>query len=118
MKPDYLAVILIGGGSSWGRAPDKEEAIKRAMKALKEWTIYFDLSNIEVGINVIDVAGYSDCRWGSNPDGWLHGTNTKTGKDEAIKRPIELVKRTTPRWKIKRRLVGSTRFNYSGGTDD
>jgi len=103
MTPDYLAVVLIGGGSSWGRAPDKEAAIQRAMKALKDWTIYFDLSNTEVEINVIDVAGYSDCNWGGNPGGWLHGTNIKTGQDEAIKRPIEIVKRRTPRWRIKRR---------------
>lgn len=99
MTNDYLAIIPIGGGSSWGRAPDKEAAIKRAIKSLKDWNVYFNLSNVEVTVNVIDVHGYSDCSWGAYPDGYVHGKNEATGIDEAIKRPIEHVKCTTPKWR-------------------
>lgn len=99
---DYLAIILIGGGSSWGRSPDKEDAISNAIAALKDWDDFFDVSGVEVNINVIDVIGYSDCSWGGYPGGWMHGKNEATGMDEAIKRPIEKIKRMTPRWKRKR----------------
>ena len=96
---DYLAVILIGGGSSWGRSPDKETAIKRAITALRDWTAYYQLSNTEVTINVIDVQGFGDCSWGGHTEGWMHGISEATGQSEAIKRPVEQVKRQTPRWR-------------------
>jgi hypothetical protein len=102
-KTDYLAIIPIGGGSSWGRDPDKETAINHAIRNFKDWEVYYDVSNIEVTINVIDVQGYDECAWGGYPGGYIHGTNEATGEDEAIKRPIEHVKRTTPKWKHRKR---------------
>ena len=48
---DYLAVILIGGGSSWGRSPDKEEAIRRAIANYRDWDVYYKVANTEVIIN-------------------------------------------------------------------
>lgn len=99
---DYLAVILIGGGSSWGRSPDKETAIKNAIASLRDWEVYFDVSNYEATVNVIDVRGYSKCSWGGYPGGWMHGTNEATGDDEAIKRPVEVVKRMTPKWRRRK----------------
>jgi len=100
---DYLAIILIGGGSSWGRSPDKETAISNAIKSLKDWNSLFDVSDIEVTINVTDVQGYSQCSWGGHHDGWIHGTNQATGEDEAIKRPVEVVKRQTPKLPKRKR---------------
>lgn len=97
---DYLAIIPIGTGSSWGRAPDKEAAIKRAITNFKDWEIYYDVSNIEVTINVIDVQGYSTVSWYSRG---VEGKNEATGKTEAIERPIEYVVRTTPKWKRRKR---------------
>jgi hypothetical protein len=99
---DYLAIIPIGGGSSWGRSPDKEEAIKNAVNAFRDWGVYYDVSGIEVTINVIDVQGYGECSWGGHPGGHIHGANETTGSDEAIKRPIEHVKRITPKWKRRK----------------
>src|SRR5262249_8792241 len=93
MRPDFLAVISMGGGSSWGRSPDREIAIENAITALKDWNDVFDLAQKEVTINVVDVQGYGKCHWGAYPDGWLHGTNEATGEDEAIDRPVEHVKR-------------------------
>lgn len=100
---DYLAIIPIGGGSSWGRAPDKEAAIENAIAALRDWDVYFDVSEIDVTINVIDVQGYGSCSWGGHPGGYVHGTNEITGNDEAIKRPVEHVMRITPKWKKRRK---------------
>jgi hypothetical protein len=99
MEPDYLAVILIGGGSSYGRAPDKEKAIAFAVRALRDWNRLFDVSNVDVVVNVIDVQGYSDCQWGGHPDGWMRGKSEATGEYEPIKRIAETVTRRTPRWK-------------------
>lgn len=96
---DYLAIIPIGGGSSWGRAPDREKAIEHAIKSLRDWEVYFDVSEIDVTINVIDVQGYGKCVWDSRG---IHGTNEATGEDEAIKRQIEHVVRITPKWPRKR----------------
>jgi hypothetical protein len=47
--------------------------------------------------------GYSDCRWGGYPDGWMRGKNEATGEVEAIKRPFEVIKRMTPKWRRPRR---------------
>jgi len=96
---DYLAIIPIGTGSSWGRSPIKETAITNAVTALKDWTVYYDLANTEVAINVVDVIGYGNCVWGGHSDGYLHGVNEVTGKDEVINRPVERVTRMTPKWK-------------------
>ena len=102
-KHDYLAIIPIGGGSSWGRAPDKEAAIKNAIANYRDWEVYFVVANTEVTVNVIDVNGYSTCDWGGHPGGHIHGKNEVTGEYEAIKRPIEHVKRITPKWKRRKR---------------
>lgn len=92
----------MGGGSSWGRSPEKETAIKNAITALKDWHVYFNVSGIEVTVNVIDVQGYGSCSWGGYPGGYVHGTNEATGVDEAIKRPIDHVKQMTPKWKRRK----------------
>jgi hypothetical protein len=99
---DYLAIIPIGGGSSWGRAPDREKAIGYAIKSLKDWQSLFVVANTEVIINVVDVDGYDHCFWGGYPGGWLRGVNNVTGEEEVIDRPIEAVTRVTPNWRTKR----------------
>lgn len=100
---DYFAIIPIGGGSSWGRASNKETAIQNAIASLRDWQVYYDLSAVEVTINVVDVAGYSDVDVAAGRPDWLMSTNEVTKEYEAIKRPIEHVKRTTPAWKRKKR---------------
>lgn len=100
---DYLAVILIGSGSSWGRSPDKEDAIKRALRAYRDWDSLFDIYDKDVLINVVNVAGYSDCRWGGYPGGWMYGKNEATGADEPIKRKIEHVTRRMEKRRRKAR---------------
>jgi hypothetical protein len=98
MKHDYLAIIYIGGGSSWGRAPVKETAIKNAITALRDWRSLFKVADVEVTVNVVDVTGYGQVTWSHHG---FDGVNEKTGKDEHFDPPVELVKRTTPKWRFK-----------------
>jgi hypothetical protein len=101
-QTDYLAIILIGGGSSWGRSPDKEEAIKLALRNYRDWGGHFDIWGKEVTLNVIDVKGYDHVHWGSYPDGWLHGVSEATGEDEVINRTNEQITRVfTAKRKVK-----------------
>lgn len=99
---DWLAVILIGGGSSFGRDPDKERAIDIAIRNYRDWDHLFIVSDRDVTLNVVDVIGYGNLSWGAYPDGWLRGISEATGKDEKITRPVEQVIRRTPKWKTRR----------------
>ena len=95
---DYLAIIPIGAGSTFGRGRDKEKAIRTALAHLRDWDSLYNTSEIQVTINVVDIHGYGDCDWGF--DG-LQGVNEATGKYEPIQRPVEHIKRVTP--KLRRR---------------
>ena len=101
-QADYLAIIPIGGGSSWGRSPDKDAAVQNAIRSLRDWDSLFDVSGIEITVNVVDVQGYSDCSWGGHPGGYMYGKNEETGLDEPVKRPFEKVKVVTPKWKRRK----------------
>lgn len=67
---DYLAVILIAGGSAWGRSPDKQAAIKNCLKVYKQdWGKLFKIRKGDVvSINVIDVHPHGDVTW--DHQGW------------------------------------------------
>src|SRR4051812_36227912 len=92
---DYLAIIYIGGGSSHGRSSDKEKAITNALKHLRNWRSLFQVSDIDVEVNVVDVEGYSDVSWGV--DGLQGLDQTAPNKWEKIDRPFEHLTRRTPR---------------------
>ena len=95
-KRDYVAIVTIGAGSSHGRAPTPDEAVKRCLVYLRDWEHLFKVDDITVPVNVVEVTGYGDLHWGAYPDGWLHGINEATGKDEVITRPIEVIKTYVP----------------------
>lgn len=99
---DWLAVILIGGGSSFGRDANREKAIDLAVRHFRDWDHLFAVADREVKVNVVNVTGYSDLTWGAFPSGWLHGVNNATHADEPINRPVEIVVRRTPKWKRRR----------------
>lgn len=93
---DYLAFILIGAGSSYGRSPRKEEAIKTAIQSLGDWRHLFKVDDVDVTINVVDVNGYDTVLWGPDgifgvPEGQPHT------KHERVVAPIEKVTRHTPK---------------------
>lgn len=87
---DYLAVIFIAGGSSWGRSPKKEEAIKNAVRIYKsDWGKLFKIKRGDnVVVNVLDVFPHDQVAWDSRGF-W-------TGDDEKLDRKVEIINRIVP----------------------
>lgn len=88
---DYLAVIMLPGGSSWGRDADKETAIKKAIKRVRDWRDLYQVSDKEVTVNVTDVEGYDDIHWNDLGEWYADG--------KLFKPVFEKIKRRTPKWK-------------------
>lgn len=90
-KAEWLAIILIGAGSSFARGADREEQINRAVRiAFSDWRTLFDLAGQEVSVNVYDVTGRSNV--------WWDHLGLHSDEDEALG-PIpqgEVVKRRFP----------------------
>jgi hypothetical protein len=86
---DYLAVILVGVGSCWGRSPNKEMAIKNCLRAYKQdaGSIFKIAKGDEVIVNVIDVAPHDEVSW-DNRGIWVG--------DQKLERKIEQVHRSVP----------------------
>lgn len=86
---DYLAVILVGVGSCWGRSPDKETAIKTAVRVYKKdaGSVFKIRKGDKVTVNVIDVAPHDQVTWDSRGV-WVG--------DERLDRKIEQVERLVP----------------------
>lgn len=68
----YLAMIFIGGGSSWARQDTAFEAIK-SVKALceEDWGRLFTFGDAASRINVYDATGVED--WYADDDGVFNG---------------------------------------------
>ena len=70
---DYLAIILLGGGSSWARGPDAEKAITDVTKQVKsDWGRLFNLEGVEVRVNLWDITGNDVVYW---DDCGMHADN-------------------------------------------
>jgi hypothetical protein len=87
---DYLAIIYIGGGSSWGRGSDKDSAVKNAVKSLRDWKTLYKVSNVMVTVNVFETEGHDDIAW-DDLGFWADG--------KKFKPTIETVKCLTPNWR-------------------
>jgi len=88
-KHDYLAVILVGVGSTWGRSPDKEKAIKTALRVYKQdaGSVFVIKKGDPVTVNVVDVAPHDEVWWDNR--GVYAG-------DQKLDREIERVDRVVP----------------------
>ena len=88
-KKDFLAIMMIGAGSSYARGPDRQDTIDRCAKiAVSDWGSLYDMSGKETTINVVDVTGYEKIWWDSR------GVHTaEDPKDDAVL-PVEQVKVT------------------------
>ena len=84
---DYIAIILIGCGSCWGRDKDKETAIKTAVRVYKRdaGSIFKIKKGDQVKINIIDVYPHDEVRW-DDLGIWLDG--------QKLEKPVEVVTRT------------------------
>jgi hypothetical protein len=90
MKKDYIAILLVGAGSSYARGPDKQDCIDRVGKiAVSDWSSLFDLRGKEATVNVVDVTGHEQVWWDAR------GVHVEGKPDLAL--PIEQVKITLPK---------------------
>lgn len=97
---EYLAYILIGGGSAWGRSENKEAAISFAVKSLKDWQTFYKVEDTDVTVRVVEITGYDEVVWEYDK---ISGKKPGAEKFEPIGNPIERVTRHTPDWKRSRR---------------
>lgn len=84
---DFLAIILVGAGSSFARGPDKADCIARVKKIAKsDWSTLFDLAGKKATINVVDVTGHDEVWWDSR------GVHVKGDPEPSL--PVEQVEVT------------------------
>lgn len=82
---DYLAIILIGAGSSWARGPNKDDVVARVKRGVvADWSSLFKLKGAEATVNVVDVTGYDEVWW---DDRGIH-----VGGDPEPSLPVERIK--------------------------
>jgi hypothetical protein len=63
MKKDYLGIIFLMGGSSYGRASTPEEARDNALRSLMDWAHLADLREAKVVVSTYDVTGHESIAW-------------------------------------------------------
>jgi hypothetical protein len=86
---DFLAIIMVGAGSSYARGPDREDCIERVKRTVvSDWQTLFDLGGKEATVNVVDVTGHDEVWWDSR------GVHVEGQPELAL--PIEQVKVTLP----------------------
>jgi hypothetical protein len=65
-KKDYLAIILVGAGSSYARGPDRDDCIARVSRmVVADWSSLYDVAGKEATVNVFDVTGHESVWWDS-----------------------------------------------------
>jgi hypothetical protein len=98
--PDYLAIVFIGAGSSYGRASTEFEAVSLAKASVeKDWAKYYVFEPDKVfTAHVFDVTGHDKIFWGD------HGVFIAGDNPERI--PWEDAIRVTfklPKQRVKKR---------------
>lgn len=65
---DYLAVALIGAGSSYARGPDLEYCVTRLGKIIvSDWSSLYDVGGKPCSVNLFEVPpGFGRVRWGAD----------------------------------------------------
>ena len=54
-KKDYLAIILVGAGSSYARGPDRQDCIERVKRmVVLDWSSLFDVAGKPATVNVVE----------------------------------------------------------------
>lgn len=73
IENDYIAIVYIGAGSSYGRANQINKAVELATKFLQsDWKHMFDFSGVNVSVNIYEVTGNTSVYW---DDCGVHGDN-------------------------------------------
>lgn len=65
-EKDFLAIVMIGAGSSFGRSDTEIGAVERCRKEAKSFARAFGgfKSGVELPVNVYDVTGFDEVQWG------------------------------------------------------
>lgn len=96
-KRDYLAVCLIGAGSSYGRSPDKEEAIAICKRQVEtDWSSLFELDGETATINVFDVTGHPEIYWDAR------GLHSESDPDAVFEHELREVTLSVPKQRKRR----------------
>ena len=93
MSKDYIAIVLISGGSSWHRAPTEKQALTGVARRLRaDWGKLFHLPKGEiVPVTLVDVSGYDDVLWDSSGIWSDDGeTRTRIAADRISRRSVKL----------------------------
>lgn len=64
-RRDWIAMVLIGAGSSYARGADPDDCVKRVLRILKsDWgRVYQIESGTRVVVNLIEVTGHDHVSW-------------------------------------------------------
>ena len=64
MKKDYLAIIRIGGGSTFGRDESIFDAVEHAVRiCILDCHRYYQLEGARLSVQVFDVTGRTELTW-------------------------------------------------------
>ena len=83
MGTNYCGIVFVGGGSSWAYNPDKDEAVKKAVKqAKRDWK---DLHSFGETIKVVLIDMTNRNGWYADHSGIFdHDTNQEITDFEVI----------------------------------
>lgn len=64
IKRDFLAIVLIGAGSSYARGPDLEDCVKRVGRCVvDDWSTLYDVAGKPCDVNLYEVTGHESVFW-------------------------------------------------------
>ena len=63
-KPDYLAITLIGAGSSYARGSDIQDVVKRLGKTIvSDWGKLYDVKGKPCEVSLFNITGIDSVFW-------------------------------------------------------
>lgn len=92
---NYLAIALIGAGSSYGRSSDREDAIEICKHRVEQdWSSLYDLDGQPCGINVFEVPDNERVWW---DHAGVHGENANRESREYERLELRTVTLSVPK---------------------
>ena len=107
MKKDYLAIIRIGGGSSYGRAASIFDAVESAIRiCILDWSRYYELEDSAIKVQVFDVTGRDELTW---DDHSVYCTET-----QEIVEPLKVISVDLPALTGRMKITGPKYLTQAG----
>jgi len=86
MTQDYLAIVRIGGGSSYGRGETIDEAVRLCKMAVRDWDHLFGVYEVPIKAAIYDTTGIDAVHW---DEGSTFATDT--GEQIPLKELVEFI---------------------------